>query len=376
MEKTSITEMESAIHLDQLSVGYGKKVVVGEVSFQVKPGEIVTLVGPNGSGKSTILKTITRQLKGLKGVIFLNGKNQEEMSGTEIARHLSMVMTQRIAPELMSCRELVSTGRYPYTGHLGFLSEEDRKIIEESMALMEITDLADQSFLEISDGQRQRVMLARAICQNTQIMILDEPTSYLDIYYKLDLLGKIQKLVKERKLAVIMSLHELDLAVKISDRILCVSGERIVKAGTPKEVTDNGFLQELYGLKKEQFQPYFGSSFLPKVTGKPKVFVISGGGRGVATFFALQRRQIPFAVGILAENDSEYTMAQAMATEVVGVKAYHPIGAKEIERSKELILMCEQCICCLKEFGPLNEALKELQEYAVKNNRLVSDYEE
>ena len=161
-----------------LTVGYHGVPLIKDIELSVKKGEILTLIGPNGAGKTTILKNIIRQLKPLGGVAVLDGSNIEELSGRE-----------RVRPEMMNCRDVVSTGRYPYTGKFGVLSEEDWKIVDESMRLVHIEELAERDFTKTSDGQKQRVMLARALCQEPDIIVLDEPTSFLDIRYKLEFLS-------------------------------------------------------------------------------------------------------------------------------------------------------------------------------------------
>ena len=144
-----------------LCAGYGRKVVISGVSFEVKAGQIVTLIGPNGSGKSTVLKTITGQLARLGGSISVLGKDLCDIPAAEAALHVSMVMTERIHPEYMTCRDVIATGRYPYTGKLGILSEADWRAVDEAIKLVHAEDVADSDFMRISDGQRQRVMLAR-----------------------------------------------------------------------------------------------------------------------------------------------------------------------------------------------------------------------
>ena len=236
----SIEEKRQGLVTEKFTVGYGKKVILSDVNLMAEPGKVLTLIGPNGSGKSTILKSIVKQLKTLGGVVYLNGKATSEMKEPEIAKSLSMVMTEHIHPELMSCRDVVATGRYPYTGRLGILDKQDWKLVDEAIAMVHAEEVAEQPFTRISDGQRQRVMLARAICQDTAILVLDEPTSYLDIRYKLDILNSIRKLARERNIAVIMSLHELDLVQKVSDMVACVDGTTVSRIGTPEEIFPQG----------------------------------------------------------------------------------------------------------------------------------------
>ena len=252
------------ISLDNLSVGYNGKALIDDIELQVRPGHIVTLIGPNGAGKSTILKSIIRELKPINGVVYLSGRNSSELKSDEVAKELSLVMTERPRAELMTCREVVATGRYPYTGRLGILSEEDWQKVDDAIKLVGVNDTADKDFECISDGQRQRVMLAKAICQEPKILILDEPTSFLDIRFKLDILSTIHRLAREKKIAVIMSLHELELAKGISDIIACVEGNHIGKIGSPDEIFTGGYIQRLYGIDEESFDEKTGMIILPE----------------------------------------------------------------------------------------------------------------
>lgn len=256
--------MSNILKMENLAAGYGKKIVVGDVDLSIESGCIMTLIGPNGSGKTTILKTILRQLEPVSGCIYLNGCLLNELSGNEIAKSISMVTTKRPKTDIMTCEEVVSTGRYPYTGRLGILSENDTKKVREAISFMQIQEIAECDFNAISDGQRQRVMIARAICQEPEVLVLDEPTSYLDIRYKLDILEKIRILAREKRVAVVMSLHELDLAKKISDMIVCVEDNRIGLVGSPKEIYSNGYIQRLYGIDKDSFDEENGMLIIPE----------------------------------------------------------------------------------------------------------------
>ena len=171
--------------MDELSVGYNGKPLIEHINIGVKKGEIVTLIGPNGSGKSTILKSITRQLRLLGGRVSFDEQDVHRMSYKEMSTKMAVVLTERMRPELMTCHDIVATGRYPYTGRLGILSREDEKKVEEAMCAVHARELGSRDFNAISDGQRQRVLLARAICQEPEVIVLDEPTSFLDVKHKL-----------------------------------------------------------------------------------------------------------------------------------------------------------------------------------------------
>ncbi len=235
------------LHTSELNVGYDSD-IVKNISLAAAPGKIVTLIGPNGSGKSTILKTVAGLLEPRGGVIMLEGRSRADIGSGEASKILAAVMTGRADPELMTCRSVIESGRYPYTGLFGKLSEEDVKKVDEAMAATDTTDIAGSDFRNISDGQRQRVLLARAIAQDPRVLILDEPTSFLDIRYKIDILTKIKKLTTEKNIAVLMSLHEPDIAMKLSDTVVAVGDGRVLRVGTPDEVFTEEFIRELYKL--------------------------------------------------------------------------------------------------------------------------------
>lgn len=248
---------KTIISADGLSVGYGRKVIVDGIEFEVKQGEILTLIGPNGAGKSTVLKTIAGYLKRLDGTVMVGNRDMLEFSEKEMAKKLSVVLTERISPELMTCREVVETGRYPYTGSFGLLTEKDRAVVENAIEKVSMQDYADVDFSSVSDGQRQRVMLARAICQEPEILILDEPTSYLDIHHKIQFLEILRSLAKEKQMAVILSMHELDFAEKISDYVLCIKGGKITLSGTTDKVFTAENIMGLYDIPEKLYHKYF-----------------------------------------------------------------------------------------------------------------------
>ena len=356
--------MSEFLKTENLSVGYDGRALIRDVCLRVQRGKIVTLIGPNGSGKSTILKTIVGQLSKVSGTVLLEEKDMAQMRQNETARRMAILMTQRVHPELMTCFDVVSTGRYPYTGALGLLSREDKAIVLEAMALVNSEDLADRPFDAISDGQRQRILLARALCQQPDVIVLDEPTSYLDIRHKLELLNLLKRLVHQKQLAVVMSLHELDLAQRVSDTVVCVNGSRIERCGTPEEIFTADYIRRLYGLTGGSYEPVFGSVELEAIPGPPRVFVIGGGGSGVPVYRRLQRQGIAFAAGILAPNDLDYPTAKALAASLVEEAPYAPIRPETLEAAKQALSACESAVCTLSEFGPLNEANRALWAFA------------
>ena len=255
---------KNIIKTENLSAGYYGRAVVHGVEIELCAGEILTLIGPNGSGKSTLLKTIAAQLAPVNGSVFLLGESIQTLSGKEIAQEMALVLTMHQKTDRMTCWDVVSAGRYPYTGRLGILSEADKQKVTEALELVHILELQDVDFNDISDGQRQRVLLARAICQEPTIIVLDEPTSFLDIKYKLELLSILKRMAKKQNTAILLSLHELELAKKISDSVLCVKDGKIEKSGPPKEVLTEEYICQLYDLEQEEYRAFFCREEQPK----------------------------------------------------------------------------------------------------------------
>lgn len=365
--------IDKSLNLSNVNAGYGKTIVVEDVSLEVAPGNILTLLGPNGSGKSTILKTICMELTKLGGTVTLKGQDIESLDRNDVAKTLSVMLTDRPKPEYMTCRDVVEMGRIPYTGTFGKLTPSDEKVVRETMEMVNILEIADRDFRNISDGQRQRVMLARAIAQEPEVLIMDEPTTFLDVHYKIELLWILRKLVREKKLAVILSLHELELAGKVSDQVLCIENGKVGAYGPTEEIFKGEYIKTLYGIREGEYIESFATLELPKVEGAPRVFVISGNGGGIPLFHKLWRKNIPFSCGILFENDREYPIAKALSVQTVETPSYEPISEEDFERARTLIDSVEQVICRVETFGTFNDKNRLLMEYAKSKGKLVED---
>lgn len=358
-----------------LSVGYNGKALIHDINISIMPGEIVTLIGPNGSGKSTILKSITRQLKLIGGRVYVQEKDLEKYDYKSLATRMAVVLTERMKPELMTCRDVVATGRYPYTGRLGLLSAEDEEKVTAAMERVHALELSDRDFDAISDGQRQRVLLARAICQEPEIIVLDEPTSYLDIRHKLELLSILRSMAKERGITVIMSLHEIDLAQKISDKIICVKGEIIARFGAPAEVFSESVVTQLYELDQGSYNADFGSIELPRPEGEIKVMVLSACGTGIPVYRQLQKENIAFSAGILYTNDMDYAVARHLAAEIIPAEPFEPLGERELAQARASMDRCRAVIDAGVKLGSANAAMAELVQLAKQEGKLISPEE-
>lgn len=338
-----------------LAVGYQKKPLISGINVDLKRGQILTLIGPNGAGKSTVLKTVTRQLAPVEGKVYIDGKDLQAYAPAELARRMAVVLTERVRPEMMTCYEVAAMGRYPHTGRFGALTKHDHEVVRSALRRVRAEDIAERDFDRISDGQRQRVLLARALCQEPELLVLDEPTSFLDIRHKIDLLDILLEETRSRGTTVILSLHEIDLAEKISDLVMCLKGDRVWKLGRPAEVFSDEAIAALYDLERGSYLTSRGSIELSRPEGAPRAFVLGGGGRGLAWYRLLQKRRIPFAAGVLTENDVEFPVARALAAQVF----------TRAEDAKKSLLACEAVI----DAGyPANA---ELVDFAQKNNRKI-----
>ena len=364
---------QTYIRMDELSVGYNGKALIRDICIDINKGEIVTLIGPNGAGKSTILKSITRQLALISGKVIFDDKNLKTISPRDLSQKMAVVLTERLKTDLLTCYDIVASGRYPYTGKLGLLSEDDERMVDEAMAVVHATELGPKDFNAISDGQRQRVLLARAICQDPEIIILDEPTSFLDIRYKLELLSILRNMAKKKGITVVMSLHEIDLAEKISDKIICVKGDRIYRYGSPEDIFEEQAIRELYSIDNGFFDPLFGSIELPApgaAGSAPQVLVLSSGGSGIPVYRKLQKENPPFIAGILPRNDIDHQLARLLAAEVITTPAFEEIAEPAFARARECIESCSRVIVTEFPIGTMNRRIEELIDLAEKLQKL------
>ena len=235
----------AALVITDASFGYGSRkkttCVVSEMNATISGGELVALIGRNGAGKSTLLRTLAAYQPPLSGRVEFTGTDIGDMSQQDIARQISVVLTTVPAASL-TVEELVSLGRTPYTNFLGRLRKEDKDVVEKAMELMGVASFAKRRIEELSDGERQKCMIAKALAQETPVMLLDEPTAYLDYPSKVHLFGILKRLAKENKKAVIVSTHDLDLALRLADKVWLVEGKRLY-CGTVSELASQGVIQ-------------------------------------------------------------------------------------------------------------------------------------
>ncbi|MDR1448658.1 MAG: ATP-binding cassette domain-containing protein [Propionibacteriaceae bacterium] len=356
--------MASSFRTERLAVGYHGKPLVRDIVLDLPEGTVLSLIGPNGAGKSTILKTIAKYLAAVAGAVYIGQRPLADLSSGDLARQVAVVLTDRLRTELMTCEDVVATGRYPHTGRFGVLGREDRRQVRQAMELLHAWELRDLDFRQASDGQKQRVMIARALCQEPRVIVLDEPTAYLDVRHKLELLAILRGLAKQRGITVVMSLHELDMAQKISDLILCVDGDVISHYGPPAEIFADGQIDRIFGLPHGAYDPLSGSLEFAPPAGRAEVFVIAGGGSGVPAYRALQRQGVPFATGLLHGFDIDCRIGSKLAAEVFATTGFEAIGPELFQKALDRLGACRAVVDCLTDYGPLNEFNRTLAERA------------
>ena len=220
------------ISLSQLSVGYSlSHPVISDINLELRSGQLACLIGENGIGKSTLLKTLTGFLPKLNGSLLLDNRDIESFSQRELARQVSIVLTQKPDVQNLTIEEIIGLGRSPYTGFFGRLRAEDRKVVDDAIATMGIEKLRGRMIQTLSDGERQKVMIAKALAQETPVILLDEPTAFLDFPSKAETFQSLQRMAHERDKLILLSTHDLELAVRFADSLL------EVKAGTLKAVS-------------------------------------------------------------------------------------------------------------------------------------------
>lgn len=232
-----------------LSIGYDNKKVVSDIDVALNEGDIIALIGPNGAGKSTLFKTFSTHIKPVGGKIELYGKDLMSYTPKERAKMLGVVLTERPDDMFLKVFDVVAAGRYPYTGMFGKLSEKDENEIKASLELVGVNHLIDRLFNTLSDGEKQKVMIAKAIAQNTPVIMLDEPTAFLDYPSKIELFSLLTKLAKEQKKAILFSSHDLELLLRYTDKLWIIAKNMPFVAGQSSELLENCVVKKYFGLK-------------------------------------------------------------------------------------------------------------------------------
>ena len=353
------------IEVKNLTKRYGNHLAVDHLNFTVESGKIYGFLGPNGAGKSTTMNIMTGYLGATEGQVLIDG--HDILKEPEEAKK-NIGYLPEIPPLYM---EMTVREYLEFAAELKGIKKDKREPqIEEVIRLAKLRAVENRLIQNLSKGYKQRVGLAQAVLGFPEIIILDEPTSFLDIRHKLELLAILKKMVLEKQMTVIMSLHELDLAQKISDQVICVHGDHIEKYGAPEEIFTSDYIRKLYGITRGSYNAEFGCVEMEPPAGKPEVFVIGGNGSGIPVYRKLQRQGIPFVTGVLHTNDADYQVAKELAAKVITEKPFECISESAFEEALEFLGKCEKVYCPLKDFGIMNEKNRELLKKAKETGKL------
>src|SRR6266571_8016864 len=348
---------EILVEMQGVTFGYGSQPLFYDVHLQVHQGEMVGLLGPNGSGKTTLLRLLSGVLSPQQGKILLEGRDLRQWGRRGAAQRVAVVPQELHMPFAFTVEQMVSLGRTPFVSLLGSQSRHDRMIVEDALQAADIQPLAGRIFNELSGGERQRVLVAMALAQQPRLLLLDEPTSHLDIKYQIDVLELVQQLNRETGVTVIAAMHDLNLAARYFPRLLLFQ-RGVVADATPAEVLEPQLLRRVYGVHV-QVGILRGAEYLSVLPPgsdisvdnhqeetQPRVHVMAGGGSGELLMRALADAHIPFSAGALNIGDSDHTLALRLAHEVITEQPYTLLSPATLEQVRSRLRHVAVLVLC------------------------------
>lgn len=373
-------ENAPVLQVQHVSFGYNQQsgLFLYDISVQVAGGEMIALLGPNGSGKTTLLRLLSGFLQPQQGQIMLKGQDIKQWGRRAASRHIAVVPQELNMPFAFTVEQMVGLGRTPFvSSFLGTLTKQDHLIVQDAMEVTGIGALSERIFNELSGGERQRVMIAMALAQQPTILLLDEPTSHLDIKYQVETLELVHMLNQQRGVTVIAAMHDLNLAARYFPRLLLFQRGIVADAG-PAEVLEPGLLGRVYGINVQVgilrgaqhlsvLPPSAASMAEQEHHFQSRVHVVAGGGSGELLMRALADAHIPFTAGPLHIGDSDYALALRLADEVIDEQPYTAISSIAIERLRACLARVSQLILCPAPVGPGNLPLLQEALHAAQN---------
>ena len=358
------------LEMQQVSFGYRRQTLLYEVSVGIHSAEMIGLLGPNGSGKTTLLRLLSGVLQPRQGHVLLKGRDLRQWGRRGAAQHIAVVPQEMHMPFDFTVEHMVGLGRTPFvTSFWQTRRQQDHELVREAMEAAGVSNLAGRVFNELSGGERQRVMIAMALAQQPAVLLLDEPTSHLDIKYQIETLELVQRLNLERGMTIVAAMHDLNLAARYFSRLLLFQRGIVADAG-PTEVLEPALLRRVYGINVQVgiLRGAEHLSVLPPSRdaayaedGPPSlVHVIAGGGSGELMMRALADAHVSFSAGALNIGDSDHTLALRLAKEVVTEQPYSPISQSALARVRACLATVKLLIICPTAIGPGNLVL--LQE--------------
>ncbi|MCS7300543.1 MAG: ATP-binding cassette domain-containing protein [Fimbriimonadales bacterium] len=359
---------------ERISVGYAGAPVVQEASLQVEAGQVVALLGPNGSGKTTLLRTLARVLTPQLGRRLLDGRPYEAYRPTEFARRVAYAPQETPAEMGFTVAELVMMGRYPHQKGFWGVSAADRAAVREAMERVQIAHLSERTISQLSGGERQRVNLARALAQHARYLLLDEPTTHLDLHHQTQLMALVRQYAQREGVGALMALHDLNLASQHADWIVLMHCGRIVAQGAPDAVLQPALLEQVYQTPVlRQLNPLTGKPLLfalsadtaPAVApDAPLAFVIGGGGAGAPVYYALLTAGWRVSTGVLNLLDTDEEVARALHLTHITEQPFSPISDEAYQRAQAAVRTADAVIIADVPFGRGNLRNLELARWA------------
>lgn len=359
------------LQAQRLSVGYRRGAVLQELDFSCERGQFISLLGPNGAGKTTLLRTLSRHLPPVSGAIRVWGRPLAELRALDLARIMAVVLTDKITPPLLTVEEFVALGRYPHTDYLGRLREKDRDRIHAALDDVQAGALRHRQFSDLSDGERQKVLIARALAQEPQLLLLDEPTIHLDLRHRIEVMTILRDLCRNQGITVLASLHDVDVAAKISDRVALLKNSGMMAWGSPESILNAHSVAELYDFDQAVFDKALGGLEIRSQTANGRAFVVGGLGSGAMVYRMLAKKGFALSTGVLQEHDLDFHVARALGAECISVGPMEAVGDDSIAQALQALSACDLVVDSGFALGPATSANADILNAALARGKTV-----
>ncbi len=376
------------IDIKHLSFSYGDLNILKKLDLYIENGDFVGIIGPNGSGKTTLLKNISRALDSDEGLIYIDGKELNEFSAKKLAQKMATVPQNTTTNFSFRVYDLIMMGRNPYQSHWGLASAKDKEIVKEAMELTDTLPLAEKKIDQLSGGERQRVIIARALAQEPEILLLDEPTSSLDINYQGEIYDILSYLNKEMDLTIVTVSHDLNLTAQYCDKLVLFSQGEIYALGNVQDVLTKENISNVYNTEVIiKYNPLSDSPYvtlIPHSNLKQKnhryhdfwIHVIAGGGTGRLLFELLWQKGYRLTTGVLNQGDADWESAMQLGIDFIEAPPFDSISEDQILKNNNYLEKTDLIIVANVPFGPGNLSnLKSVLEYSYKAKILLNDKE-
>lgn len=368
------------VDVNNLQFGYGPETVLKNVSIKASDRDFLGIIGPNGSGKTTLLRCISRVVSPQSGTVLIDGKNVNTLSRMDIGKLVALVPQTTNVDFSFTVRDMVFMGRTPHIPRFGLEKSTDFKITEQAMEMVGISHLSDRLYEELSGGEKQRVIIARALAQQSPVLLLDEPTAHLDLGTQYEILELISKLRQSRGITVIGVFHDLNLAAMYCNILVLLQSGMVVSTGNPESVITSDSIRKIYGIDalvrkhpmtdNVQVTPYYSGKPSEK---KPdlKVHIVCGGGSGAKLMGLLRERGIGLSAGVLSTLDTDYEVAIALSVEVAGENPFSFIGDESYAKNLKLMEAADYIIVADFPVGPANVKNINATETMAKHGKRI-----